>query len=34
MRLTGMSKKTFKMVLGSLYKAGFVTLAPTEVRKK
>ena len=34
MRLTGMSKKTFKMVLGSLYKAGLVTLAPTEVRKK
>ena len=34
MRLTGMSKKTFKMVLGSLYKAGLVTLDPTEVRKK
>ena len=34
MHLTGMSKKTFKMVLGSLYKAGLVTLAPTEVRKK
>ena len=34
MRLTGMSKKTFKMVLGFLYKAGLVTLAPTEVRKK
>lgn len=34
MRLTGMSKKTFKMVLGALYKAGLVTLAPTEVRKR
>ena len=34
MRLTEMSKKTFKMVLGSLYKAELVTLAPTEVRKK
>lgn len=33
-RLTKMSKKTFKMALGALYKAGQVILAPTEVRLK
>ena len=33
-RLTKMSKKTFKMALGSLYKAKQVVLSPTEVRLK
>lgn len=33
-RLTKMSKKTFKMALGALYKAKLVTLAPTAVRLK
>lgn len=33
-RLTKMSKKTFKMALGALYKAGQVSLTPTSVRLK
>lgn len=34
MRLTGMSKKSFKMALGALYKAHKVTLTPTSVTLK
>ena len=30
--LTGMSKKTFKMALGALYKAKLITLTPTSIR--
>ena len=30
--LTGMSKKTFKMAVGALYKAQMITMTPTSIK--